>query len=202
MPPRVERERGALSRPASLLLLLLLALLALAATAPAASAMPVPAPGSRAGPARRKVAAAQPAWRAVERECRNSLFACGRVPRGVEDACVLRCQAPSCFAKVYGEYVDWLDAEQAARAEPRALEPGELDGRRQGKFSKCLRGVEKALRAAKRWPPTLRPGESALAEPEADTPPATPRAGAEAAADAEPEPEAEAEAPPAAAAGA
>jgi len=173
-------------------LVVLVLALALAAFAPSALAQPVPAPGSRAvAPHRKMVAAAQPAWRALERECRNSLYACGRVPRGVEDACVLRCQAPSCFAKVYGDYVDWLDDAAAAAADPQALEPGEVDNKRQGKFSKCLRFLEKALRADKRWPPLLKLGEAMLEEPRADTPPGTPRPAGEGAAEAEAEAEAE-----------
>ena len=189
--PFLSALRAPLRRPRAtalhLLLVLVLHALALAAFAPSVLAQPVPAPGSRAvAPHRKLVAAAQPAWRALERECRNSLYACGRVPRGVEDACVLRCQAPSCFAKVYGDFVDWLDDAAAAAAGPQALEPGEADNKRQGKFSKCLRLLEKALRADKRWPPTLRLGEAVLEEPRADnTPPDTPRpAGAEAEADA------------------
>jgi hypothetical protein len=198
----LQRPRGPVLH---LLLVFVLHALALAAFASSTLAQPVPAPGSRAvAPHRKLVAAAQPAWRALERECRNSLYACGRVPRGVEDACVLRCQAPSCFAKVYGDYVDWLDDAAAAAAGPQALEPGEVDNKRQGKFSKCLRLLEKALRADKRWPPTLRLGEAMLEEPRADTdtPPGTPRPAGEGAAEAEAEADAEADADAGAGAGA
>jgi hypothetical protein len=104
------------------------------------------------GPHRRKAGyQATAEWRAVERSCRFSASACGALPTNTEDNCVLKCESPLCFKKVYGG---------AEGNFGEGLEPGEINGILEGKFSKCLRLLEKRLRKEKRWPPKLDQGAS------------------------------------------
>jgi hypothetical protein len=104
------------------------------------------------GPHRRKAGyQATAEWRAVERSCRFSASACGALPTNTEDNCVLKCESPLCFKKVYG-------GPEGNFGE--GLEPGEINGILEGKFSKCLRLLEKRLRKEKRWPPKLDQGAS------------------------------------------
>lgn len=106
------------------------------------------------GPHRRKAGyQATAEWRAVERSCRFSSSACGALATNTEDNCVLKCQSPTCFKKVYG-------GEEGGFGE--GLEPGEINGKLQGRFSKCLRLLEKRLRKEGRWPPKLEDGESSF----------------------------------------
>lgn len=104
------------------------------------------------GPHRRKAGyQATAEWRAVERSCRFSASACGALPTNTEDNCVLKCESPLCFKKVFGG---------AEGNFGEGLEPGEINGILEGKFSKCLRLLEKRLRKEKRWPPKLDQGAS------------------------------------------
>ena len=104
------------------------------------------------GPHRRKAGyQATAEWRAVERSCRFAASACGALPTNTEDNCVLKCESPICFKKVYGG---------AEGNFGEGLEPGEINGILEGKFSKCLRLLEKRLRKEKRWPPKLDQGAS------------------------------------------
>lgn len=105
------------------------------------AALPMP------GPHRRKAGyQATAEWRTVERSCRFSASACGALATNTEDNCVLKCQSPTCFKKVYGG--------------EEGLEPGEINGKLQGRFSRCLRLLEKRLRKEGRWPPQLPDGAS------------------------------------------
>jgi len=125
-----------------------------------ARSAPVPAPNSRAAPhrfgasgsgaGRKAGAAAKQQWRALERQCRESPDACGALPLHTEEACTLRCQSPRCFERAFG-------ADEAGWPEP-----GEVDSRQAGAYSRCLRSLEKRLKRERRWPPVLEPGASAF----------------------------------------
>jgi len=65
----------------------------------------------------------------------------------------LKCESPTCFKKVFG-------GEEGGFGE--GLEPGEINGKLQGRFSKCLRLLEKRLRKEGRWPPKLEEGASSF----------------------------------------
>lgn len=97
---------------------------------------------------RRRDAIVTGSWRSVRRQCEQG--PCGHLPVEEADNCVLECQAPSCFAAVYG-------------AEP--LEPGEVDTVRAARFATCLRGLEQQLRGANLWPPRLDGFTGYLVEP-------------------------------------